>query len=164
MPRRRTAWIDTKLNFAIPIAGEDIKSLLSTTIPTETRGYTLTRMIGRIDVCVADATAAFAIQSATMGIAVVSQEAFLAGVVPDPQTDTEFPVDPWVWKTRLITKSWNNGTSIRDGELATIEFDIRSQRKIHQSELVLITQNESMRGTATEIEVNGLIRSLFLLP
>ncbi len=159
--RRRTAWIDTKLSANQATGGQVVTSLLSTTIPTETRGYTLTRIIGRIHAGTVDSVVVDGIMGWDLGIAVVSQEGFAAGVVPDPATPTEFPVSGWIYKTMMFVDKMSSGN---DWRVDTLHFDVRAQRKIEQSELVMIQDAQLIRNNAFPIDLSGLVRCLFLLP
>ena len=47
-PRRRTAWIDTRISLGTVNNGEQIKSLLSDWGTRDTEGVTMTRVIGSL--------------------------------------------------------------------------------------------------------------------
>ena len=71
-------------------------------------------------------------QKVAIGIQTVSQEAFAAAVVPDPETVDDYPERGWVYRTHVPTS-----VSLLTILPATeIKADIRSQRKIDDSELI----------------------------
>jgi len=158
-PKRRTTWVDVRVNQAMGNASQTIASLTGPFGSDDTHEWTITRVIGRLHAVTADATAAFTIQRVAVGIGVVSQEAFSASVVPDPEFDTDFPVEGWLVKMHLHPM-WEAEVG---GIPEVVDFDIHAQRRIRGNEPVIIIENNLARGTSTEVEVNGLIRVLYLM-
>ena len=97
-----------------------------------------------------------AVQAVSMGIGIGEQEAFAAGVLPDPVVMTDEPALGWAWRDILQVADDTNG--LRLGE--TLRRDIRSQRKIENGELYFIADNNNVTGTAFSVYLRGIIRCL----
>ncbi len=95
------------------------------------------------------------------GIGVTSQEAFAAGVLPDPQTDTDFPARGWVW--RAIYRVWGFASDQPAIFTRRLDLDIRSMRKLDNGEAYLLVNNAALEGVSSTIRVAGLVRQLWLV-
>jgi len=153
--------VDTQFEVSVADGAQDLRSLLSTFIPTETPGMTLTRMIARFHPTSGSVAGAWGKGHVDFGVAMVSQESFLAGVVPDPKTATEQPVEGWVYKDRLLVTQNGVGTPVLVSEA---HVDLRAQRRIGRSELVLVADWTFDAGTTFVLSWTGIVRCLMLLP
>ena len=81
--RRRTAWEDDNLNEALGAGARSNKDLLINLSEDETRGATVTRLIGSIDLTSQTVAGAWGTTLLDIGIQVVSADAFNAAAVPD---------------------------------------------------------------------------------
>jgi len=119
---------------------------------TVNQGRTLTRIVGDLWFSMPN-TAGF--YGLTYGWLVVTDEAFVAGSLPEPRSDEA----PW-----LLHRQWN-GNIQAAGErnpAISVPFDIKAQRKLDaQSRIVLILESGGMAGNLN-IEMNA--RILFRLP
>ena len=161
-PRRITAWDDEIHEFSLTNSSQTAINLMTNVADPEKRGCTLVRLI--IDVVLFPATPGNASgrQIVSLGIGVVSDDAFAAGTLPDPEEESDYPVGGWVYRARK---------SVFDETLATglvrpvlIEKDLRAMRKLDRSTLALIVHNGAVEGTAFTIGMSGLTRSLYKLP
>ena len=95
---------------------------------------------------------------------VTSDEAFSAGVLPDPTgsgTTAEFPVNGWVLRDRAVVV---DDTGSVQWVNHTLRYDLRAQRKIDNAVLFLVMNNQPIRGTVFNVRMIGLVRALCLLP
>ena len=161
--RRKTEWIDTLVDEQTPTAGQDQESLLADYISNELAGWTLTRTLIHLWLMPQTPAATFGIQHIDMGIGLVTQEAFAAGVLPEADTETDRPVLDWVWRERVMIAEGGIAGAILQAPVE-VKADIRSRRKIGDGELFLVVDNTSKSGTAFGVQTSGLIRCLFLLP
>ena len=158
-----TVWIDTKLNDDIASGAAFNKSLMTGVSSTQTRfdRMTLLRTIIGIDVAYTVHDAGEGSQNFAAGIAVSTQEAFAAGVLPDPETETDFPRLPWVWRAayRIF------GFAADQPAIFTrrIDLDIRAKRKLDNGEAFFNAKNSALEGVATTVRVLGYIRQLWLV-
>ncbi len=157
-PRRKTTWEDTIFADSIASGAQADASLLDN-ILTVDQGLTLVRTIIDLTIVPSASPTGFGAQAVDFAIGLTSQEAFAAGVLPDPNAEAEQPVTPWVYRTRVgIVQDLDVPRPVR------IQADIRGQRLIHGGELFWIIDNNILLGTAFSIHVAGLIRTLFKLP
>jgi len=91
---------------------------------------------------------------------VASQEAFIAGVLPDPSVASDKPARGWIWRDQILATQ--NGTNTEISKRITA--DIRGARKLENGELFLIADNNNHTGTVFSVNVTGLVRCLFKLP
>ncbi len=158
MPRA-TDWIDTIINMDISNAGGDINSLMTGVAPVNMRGMTVIRTIIALSLYSATVAGAWGVQSVNLAIGVASQEAFAAGILPDPRTATDKPPRGWVYRSHVGVAQNGVGTLIT----RELSADIRGARKIENGELYLIANSDSLVGTTFAVRVDGLIRTLYKL-
>ena len=156
-------WIDTNFNVNISSGGSNTGSLLIGVEPDDTRGITLTRVLVRLNLMPGSVDVSnLSYQRFALGIGVTDQEAFAAGVLPDPLTSTDQPGLGWVWRDEqaVIVSS----SSALEALITRVHVDFKSQRKIDDFELYHIFENTNAQGTGAAVRVTGLVRCLFLLP
>ena len=158
MPRP-TDWIDTLVILFAATGGQGFMSLMTGVAPVNMRGMTLIRTIVKLGVYSADTAGAWGVQSVDLGIGVASQEAFAAGVFPDPGTPTDKPPRGWVYRTNVQAGQNGAGAPV----VTQLEADIRGARKIENGELYIVADNTAEVGTAFSIIVRGLVRTLYKL-
>jgi len=95
------------------------------------------------------------------GIGATSQEAFAAGVVADPETDTDFPARGWVWRAQYRGYGFAAGQA--DVFNRRVDLDIRSRRKLENGEMYIVITNFAVEGANILIRVTGYIRQLYLV-
>ena len=157
---RKATWIDTIVSFTVANGAQQLVSLMGGMTPVDSRGFTLTRTI--IEVSFAPPTAVSdGYQVASYGVGLVSQEAFVAGVVPDPDQAADRPARGWVYRGSMLVAGAANMTSHVP---ARLEKDIRSQRRVDDGEMIFIMNNGSADGTTFTMTVQGLVRTAYLLP
>ena len=158
--RRGTDWIDQLVNFTLASGTGSPITLLPGRTPEEMQGYTLIRTIMCYQIMPEAAGAVIGEQVVDIAIGTASQEAFAAGVVPDPSVEADEPQRGWVYRCRHHVRD-STGFSI---QYPTFERDLRAMRKIDNGELYLVTDNFALVGTAFSIRFLGIIRSLFKQP
>ena len=100
-------------------------------------------------------------QDVTLGIGVTSQEAFAAGILPDPNQETEHPTRGWVWRYRCRTYGFAADQAAVYNH--RVDKDVRSRRKLENGECYINIFNTADQGSTGTINVIGLIRQLWLL-
>ena len=160
--RRRRAWSDTILNTTLAIGGAFTGDLLAGLEAQETK--TVARIL--LDIwAFPDATdqseaAAFF----HFGIGVGSAEAFVAGVLPDPDIVADYPTLGWVY---VASKPVLQGLPIVSGGggvtrlTVHINEDLRGQRKVDRGVLYMTAVSRAITGVVT-IRVVGRVRALCL--
>ena len=96
-----------------------------------------------------------------MGLALVSEEGASSSTVPDPSTDTDFPLTPWLWRGRY--RIYASAVDDQNVDVREIDLDLRGRRKIGNGQLVLITDSTPNQGTAVAVQVTGIVRMLLLV-
>jgi len=158
MPNRRREWEDFLINEVGGTGTQDSAILSAGTIGTS-KGKTLVRMIIGLHVASDGfSISALAGMNVSMGIGMISEEAFVGGAFPDPNSQTEHPLTGWMWRWR--GQVYEN---ILAGGNHRIDVDIRSQRKIGYGTPALIINYDLNGGADFSVSVLGLIRCLYLL-
>ncbi len=162
-PRRRRTWADRVVDLQITSGGQTIPFDLLADLP-ENDVKTVTRLIGRITVAHNDPDAAVtSAQRVDMAIGVAAQEAFTAGVVPDPVAPAEYPTSGWLWIDSPVTIKVNASGTTEAFYYPVVQFDIGAQRKVDKGVLYFVADNTLVIGTAGTVRIMGRIRSLVLL-
>jgi len=155
---RKAFWQDTIIDEATPSTAQDITSLMGPMTQQDRRDITLVRTIISLDLVPPTAVSdGFMIHA--MGIGVVSQEAFAATVVPDPNVQEDRPARGWVWRDQRTVVG---AASMASYSPTHVMADIRGSRKLDDGELVLIMNANTIDGTAFIVKTSGLIRVVFL--
>ena len=162
MPAKRV-WADTIVDLTIGNASQDSVDLSSTFLTNEMRlaQMTFVRTIIGIDVAYSVHDAGEGSQQVSLGICVVSREAEAAGVFPDPNNATDYPICPWVYRGRYRVYGFAADQPAVFN--ARIDLDIRAQRKMENGEVMFIANNQAEEGAASSILISGMIRTLFLV-
>ena len=160
MAKRRTTWEDTiiVLNVEVDAAG-DRSALDGGLSQADAQGLTLTRCIGDLSIYSNTVAGAWGVQDVAIGIGMSSREAFTAETLPSPNSLNEEPARGWVYKN--IVAASQNGVG---GQIVTrVLFDIRAKRRLDSGRMFIKIVNVDIIGTAFDVRVRGLVRSLFLL-
>jgi len=163
MPRQ-TRWVDTYTNFQLAMAGgvQVSQTLMANQTLIQTRGWTLTRIIGHFQAVSHDEAGGPGIYSFDCGILVASQEAVTAAVFADPETESDFPSSGWIWRDRIVVSQ--NVVNIPGGEaIPPTRFDIRAQRKLGNGTVQLVIDPNALRGAAGSMDLVVMVRCLFLM-
>ena len=161
--RRKTVWIDEAFNWDIA-DGSQANQQLGPVGTIEGPGWTLVRTIMDLQLAPSSPMQVTGQQVAAYGIGLASQEAFTAGVLPDPNTESDFPVRGWVFRSRRLVRDVAAGTGVIQMLQEPIHIDIRSARKIDDSVLFAVFENNPVSATAFNVRFIGLMRTLFMLP
>jgi len=129
---------------------------------TEKRGCTLVRTVVGLCLRAASPGVVSGQQRVTIGIALVSDDAFSASAVPDVEDAADFPVQGWLWREVRLVYDETLATGIINP--VEVRLDLRAARKLDRSSMVLLMSNENLEGTGFDVRVLGLIRSLYKLP
>ena len=159
MPRA-TDWVDTRLNLEVPTDNQTIGSLVTGLAPLNLRGMTVIRTIIHIGMFSNSVAGAWGVQIVDLAIGIASQDAFAAGVVPDPKAAADKPPRGWMWRTEAVVSQNGTGTPV----VTYIDADIRGARKVENGEVYLVVDNTgSGQGTTFQVNVRGIIRQLYKL-
>ena len=157
---RPTDWIDSRPTMEVASGSQSIDSLMTGVAPVNMRGMTVIRTIIRLGLFSNSVAGAWGVQRVDLGIGIASQEAFAAGVLPDPSTATDKPPRGWVWRSSVLVSQNGVGGQV----VFNIEADIRGARKVENGEMYLIADNLiSGVGATFQVNVFGLIRQLYKL-
>jgi len=160
MPRM-TDWLDTVINFSVATGAVATPlSLITGLAPSAMRGTTLIRTLVRLSLNSSEIAESYGVQTVNLAIGIASQEAFAAGVVPDPRISTDKPPRGWVYRTNRGVSQNGIGTTA----VFPVEADIRGARKIENGEVYLVVDNDAVIGNSFTIDVTGLVRLLIKLP
>ena len=101
-------------------------------------------------------------QLVSIGIGVVSQDAFNVAAdagIPNAELDADHPTRGWVWRTRYRVF----GFAADQPAVFTqrVDMDIRSMRKLENGVSIMTITNEDIEGVSTTIQIHGLIRQLW---
>ena len=158
--RRGSTWIDTVLDTDIVTGGEDLVDLMAGMDTDERRGMTVTRMLLCLYVIANPHGAVDGVQVVDLGIGVASTEAFAAGVVSNPNVNTEFPIRGWLYRCRHVVID----DSTPGYPSPVIKEDLHAMRKIDTGTAFLVIVNTPNQGTTFTVSVIGTIRMLVKLP
>ena len=99
---RSVAWEDRVLDSTIAVGGTSINDLMPNLTEDETRGATVTRLIGTMTWWSNTIGGAYGIQVLSIGIGMVGRTAFVAGAgsLPDPAVSADQPERGWLYRAR----------------------------------------------------------------
>ena len=96
-----------------------------------------------------------------LGVGVTSFEAFTAGVVPDPETSTDYPIHGWLFLgSELLQQSLPGAGGIQT-RYASFQKDLRASRKVDRGVLYAMFNMINIDGVPQGF-ISGRIRALFL--
>ncbi len=158
---RRTTWVTTNLaGNTVPSGGQFLISLATNRSVTDSRSVTIVRTLVHLQFASLTGAGAYAIQSVHWGIGIASQEAFAAGVVPDPNTPGDQPTRGWLARGAILTAQNGVGGQVVYGD----QVDIRSARKLDEGEPYLVINSNAETATTYLTLIGGHVRQLWMLP
>ena len=160
--RRRRRWHD--LNFAATLGNgtQTFTDLLQNLPATEQHGCTITRIILRMTYSPVVTIGSDGAQQIAVGIGLVSEEAFNASIFPDPSQNADDPITGWMFKTVRAVRVMLSPDDVLHG---VIHEDIRAQRKMgYNTKLLILTENSADEATSFDVRIQGIVRTLCLLP
>ena len=158
--QRQTIWVDTLTNSSAASGGQLIVDLNLQNV--NLRGATILRTIVCHDYTYTVHDSGEGSQMLDIGIAVASEEAFVAQNLPDPATAPDFPLRGWIYRCRHILHGFAADQAAI--ETRSVFRDLRSQRKVDNGHPYMIMDNTPVEGVASVIRLVGITRQLFLLP
>jgi len=156
---RKTFWHDRLFSISVSTGAQSVTDLLTSLSQDETRGITIARTVIRLAM-VSPTAVSDGSQALDIGLAMVSSDAFGAGAVPDPNVETDIPVNGWVFRTRVYVPGNANGPT----DPTPVREDIRAMRKLSGAIYTLVANNTAQDGTAFSVRMIGIVRTLVLLP
>ncbi len=156
-----TIWVDSLHNITVASGGKSELTLMFELLTARSDRLTLLRTILCHDYSYTVHDAGEGTQTVDVGIGVTSDEAFNAGVLPDPETASEHPTRGWVYRCRHRLHGFAADQAAVD--VRTVNRDLRSKRVIQNGELFLSITNQNDTGAAASIQVTGITRCLFLI-
>ncbi len=159
MVRRRTEWQDVFVNQSL-INGAQQETTLILGTGADAKGKTLVRHIIRLTGSGTSPVANSSdLQVVTFGIGVFSDEEISAGTFPDPAVSNEIPRSGWLWRDQFVVAEAADSTS----PISMVQIDLRAQRKLMYGRSVLIAVSKNSAGTAFNVALDGIVRSLVML-
>ena len=121
----------------------------------ELKGMTLVRTLIDVDV---NGTLSGAAGMLAAGMTLIHSDAFAAGAFPDPEDEVDQP--GWAWRT---FRAFAGVAATESYTPTRIREDIRSKRKIvgDDQDMIIIWSN---RSTTTAVDIDGIVRGLWLKP
>ena len=159
--KRRTAWDDEVVGVDVVSAGNSDQELLASVTDIDKRGCTIVRVLAHLWMTPAAGTVVNGTQRLWFGLQLVSEEARTAGVLPDPDQQTDYPILGWMYRDVFVVTS----NSTQEFRVAPTELrvDLRSQRKIDRAAIVMSIRNRAGSGTSFTVSVQGVVRTLYKL-
>ena len=110
MAKRRLAWNTQRFGSALTSATTQVTDLLANLVNLDT--LTAIRVVGHLVLVPATVSTNVAgLTRVDLGIGVISQEAFDAPTVPDPNVDGDVPQAGWLYRSSLIILRENTGVT-----------------------------------------------------
>jgi len=164
MASRPRAWGNTLLKGTVIGGGASLTplNLLGNLVNLDT--LTVVRLIGHLWLHPANVDTNEQVQAVLdLGVGVCSQEAFTAGVVPDPSVASDVPQLGWLWRDSVLFQRSNSSSFGEEMGPARTElrFDIRAARKVDRGVLYLAADNTAV-GSNGSVSLSGIVRALFL--
>ena len=161
--RRGTAWDDSRVAATVGSGASTTGQLLVENVADpEKRGCTLVRMILDLSLVATPPGAVSGMQRLSIGIGLVSDDAFSASAFPEPSETDDFPVGGWIYRGMRLIRDETLASGIIAQE--RLYLDLRVQRKLERSSVVFMTKNDAVEGSTFSVAVQGLVRSLYKLP
>jgi len=161
---RPRAWADRLIVLSGSLTGTpQALDLLTDVVDSDT--VTVARIIGRITVIPASLSATDqAAQRIDVGIGVATQAAFDAGVgsLPDPRVNADAPARGWLYRDSLVMMKQNSTGTVEDWLYPMSHFDVGALRRVDKGVLFVVFAKTSLQGSAFDVQVSGLIRSMCL--
>jgi len=157
---RQPAWEDTLINEAATSGFGDEVDLVGDLSQQDRRGITVVRLVIDLSILPTITSGVIGSQIFDLGIGVASEDAFVAGALPDVNVATDRPPRGWLWKTRVVVTDDTTTTM----NPVRVMGDIRAKRRVDAGILFLRTLNTNLSGTAFAVNMAGLIRTVYLLP
>jgi len=162
--RRITQWQDNFVQLSLASGAQGNDTLVGDLDQTQIRGLTLLRTLLHIWCYPTTIGGADGAQQIDLGIGVLSREAQIGGVFPDPDTPEDAPARGWVYRDQGPVFD-NTAAESFYGSPLEFKADIRAMRKLDQSGTVsIIVDNNPVSGTAFTVRVRALVRCLYMFP
>ena len=144
------------------LGGQQAFLLAEDVADPEKRGCTIVRMLLGLSLSAATPGVVSGSMRITMGISMVSDDAFVAAALPEADTTADFPVSGWLYRDeyRIVDETLASGVIM----LTRVEKDLRTQRKMDRSSLVFQLESNLAEGTAFDVRCTGIVRALYKLP
>ena len=166
-PRNATLWLDTSQVFTLTAntrTAVDLTAILLANFPSMTNLVVL-RILGEISVRPA-VPAATGQARMSVGIIVVTEEAFTAGVASMPNPAPADPSEDWMWAKHFAADM--GGLEVAAGSFGArttyLQIDNRSKRRMNEANKRLVLILGSNDAAAATHAVTVGFRVLFKLP
>jgi len=159
----KTFWSDTMVSKDIAVSSQQHFGLIEQFTKDQLRmgQVTLLRTIIGMDCAAVIHDSGEGSSTLSIGIGVASQEAFLAGTLPDPNTANDFPPKGWIFRARGRVFAFPAGAP--QVYSWRIDRDIRARRVLDNGEPYMILTNDVNESSSVVLRVTGLVRCLWLV-
>ena len=161
-PRRLTAWDDAEVSETLTSGATGTHELMQNVSDPEKRGCTLVRCIINLWLVPNVPGQVEGLQQLWIGISLVSDDAFVAGALPDVDDVADYPMGGWLLRRTVVTQDMVANASNR--VVTAVDLDLRAQRKMDRSTMVMSFLNQNRGGTPFTVRLVGLVRCLYKLP
>ena len=157
-------WADKLLNFSTASGTEDNFDLTAEFTANETAGLTVVRMILCYTIRANNPGGESGNQLVDVGVGVFEAEAFAAGVLPDVDSEADYPRGGWLYRCRHNVQNELDATGTVVWQ--EVNKDIHSQRRLGGPDIALgfLFKNSANEGTAFTLRTVGIVRTLYLFP
>jgi len=155
-PKRAVQWKDRIVDLTLAAAAQNLFNLTSGIPDDQKKGRTIVRLL--IDLKANLATAGTG-GLLSMGIYLIEQDAFSAAAAADPDGDTVQPGWMWRWHGSVFSSVTNDAA-----QRTSLVFDIRARRKLMGEEIDLIMVTNWSAGASGPVNIDGLVRTLWMIP
>ena len=154
-PRRASEWEDTQINETVD-ADQQFSNLTTSMADDLKKGLTLVRTI--IDLTVAQTVAGTGANMA-MGIYLAGTDAISALVFADPASSGEQP--GWVWRKNVssVTSLANDAS-----QFVHVFADLKAKRRFPGEDYDMVLVLDGLGSAGSPINIDGMIRQLWLKP
>ena len=157
---RSFRWFDNVIGFDVASGSQNLRSLMGGITLDAGRRSTIARILFSGSWASQTVVGVWGTEVISWGIGISSQEVFAAGIVPDPETEAEFPETGWLMRDRfLISQSSGDSPVVHNRA-----YDLRAQRKVGTGELYLVSTQGPIDGTSFASTFHGMCRVLVRLP
>ncbi len=157
---RTPFWGDALIGSSLGSGAQLVIDLLGNLSEDERRGITVVRQIIGLWMTPIPTSGVVGSMFVDVGIGVASEDAIIAGAVPDPNIGQDRPARGWLFRDRVVVVDDADNVVFP----TVIKEDSKSKRRVDSGELFLVMNNTLNSGTGFTVRVAGLIRTLYLLP
>ena len=162
-PRRQSIWRDAIINQSVATGGQVSSDLTGALTQFQKQGLTLVRTIVHLTARVQTLGGVVGSQQLGMGIAIIDEDANAAGALPEVLSQGDHPVKGWIWRDIQQLNDHTTAGSVESKQIVDVHVELKSRRRLDDTDHLIIFENQDLLGGTFTIDIDGLVRSLYLL-